>query len=125
MCRNIPFFLNRIHIDLFAVSRGNIINLSKLPNSLIDLLAFIKWKLPKSKCVITLPFTFHILIMDTLYTSIFLFLNFLQNANCAKYYCPMMIAVDETFYIYSKSDITNVTKIARNLVDRVNQVYSA
>ena len=36
----------------------------------------------------------------------------------------MMIAVDETFYVHSKSDIKNVTNIARDLVDRVNQVYS-
>ena len=63
--------------------------------------------------------------MDKLYISIFILLYFLQNATCAKYFCPMMIVVDETFYAHSKSDIENVTKIAQNLVDRVNQVYSA
>ena len=62
--------------------------------------------------------------MDKLYISIFIFLYFLQNATCDKYYCPLMIAVDETFYVHSNSDIKNVTKISQNLVERVNKVFS-
>ena len=61
--------------------------------------------------------------MDKLYISIFVFLYFLQNATCDKYYCPLMIAVDETFYVHSKSDIKNVTKISQDLVQKVYQVY--
>ena len=61
--------------------------------------------------------------MDKLYISIFILLYFLQNATCVKYYCPVMIAVDETFYIHSKSDIKNVTKISQDLFKKVKQVY--
>ena len=49
---------------------------------------------------------------------------FWQSVTCAKYYCPVMIAIDESYFVHCKSDVQIVTKVSKKLVRRVNNIYS-
>ena len=62
--------------------------------------------------------------MHWAYLIFLVFMPVWQDATCAKYYCPLMIAIDETYYVHFQSNTQFVTQISQNLVKRVNQIYS-